>query len=893
MPALIARYGATTSVSTVKSLTADKSWRTSTTTTTSDPAQNNRTLTSLSTADATPDICHRTTYAVGPDPQITALISQQTTVSGTNACTAAATEQNTLSWTRVYYDGKALDQAGAKAEPTSSESVEGFNGTSSNFTVNSTFTYDKYGQVLTVTDPKVTDNAHTGGAVVATSYSAPQAGELPTSLTVTRPAPAGASDQATGRSTVTTLDSARALPKTETDPNNRATNVSYDALGRTTGVWLAYRATGLSPNTAYAYAIPGVVGGKVVPPSTTTTALVGVGTGDTYSSVSSTQIMDGLGRVIQTQSTPAVWAYNTGRILTDTAYDSLGRVIRSNGSWYNNTSAPNTTLYQTTTAQAPNQTHTAYDGLGLPTTTEFVAFGVVQGKTTTAYPGSDRTDVSPPSGSTPISTVTDARGRTAQMWQYKTPTATGNATDADVTTLTYTPAGQPATRKDAAYNTWSYSYDVRGRKVSATDPDTGTTTTRYDSSGRVGSVTDSRSKSTTFAYDLLGRTTATYDGMAADSAKQLTARTYDTVLKGQPSSSTRYVGGATGKAYTKAVLTYDTAYHPTKTTQTIPGSEIGSATPFTYTYQAAYDPVTGLLKADNRSAVGNIASETVNYSYETWGTLQSFGTSGTSYDLSNDYDAYGRSIRTTVNPWGTQIVVTNTYDESTGLPVPVRRQADRRDRRSPADDLRLRRLRPHHGPAQHPRQRSRQDRPAVLQLRLPQPPHHRMVRHRPTRHGSPARRRRKGRLRQHHPHQRRRRTRDEHGWRRHPVLAGLHLRPDRQPQNLHPAQPGQRKHPGRRHDPDVHRSRHRQHRQRKRRAARPHQPGNHGKRQHHRLRHQQLRPGREHHGPVHLRSRHHRPDLEHRRKARHLPADRPDPGHRRQVPRHARGKQRQ
>ncbi|MER6363582.1 RHS repeat-associated core domain-containing protein [Kitasatospora sp. NPDC001527] len=31
-----------------------------------------------------------------------------------------------------------------------------------------------------------------------------------------------------------------------------------------------------------------------------------------------------------------------------------------------------------------------------------------------------------------------------------------------------------------------------------------------------------------------------------------------------------------------------------------------------------------------------------------------------------DWDAYGRNIRSTVNPWGTQIVATNTYDEPTG-----------------------------------------------------------------------------------------------------------------------------------------------------------------------------------------------------------------------------------
>ncbi|GAA4830248.1 hypothetical protein GCM10023235_78680 [Kitasatospora terrestris] len=669
LPALIARYGATSTVSTSKSLKADGSWMAASTTTTTDSAHANRTLTLLSTADGVPDVCARFSYASGPDPQVAALVSEQLSVTGSNACTATPGTQNTASWKRVYYDGQNLGGLAAKAEVTSTTSIDSFNGATAVFTTDAKLTYDGYGRVLTITDPKTVDSAHLSGATVTTAYSARQAGELPNSLSVTSPAPAGASDEGTGRTTVTALDTARALPKSVTDPNGRVTTVGYDALGRTTGVWLPGRATTLSPNTAYSYAVPGIVAGKAVPPTTTTTSLVGVGTGDTYTSVSSTQIMDGLGRTMQTQSPPAVTSYH-GRIISDTVYDSQGRTVRVNNPWYNDTAAPGTTLYQTTTAEVPNQTHTVYDGLGRPVTTEFVAYGVVQTATTAAYPGVDRTDLTPPTGATPTSTVTDSRGRTAQLWQYKTATATGIATDADVTTYTYTAAGLPATRKDAAGNTWTYGYDIRGRKTTSTDPDTGTSTTAYDTAGRVSSTTDARGRTITSTYDLLGRPTATYDGTAVDSSKQLTARTYDTILKGLPSTSTRYVGGAAGNAYTSAVLTYDTAYHPTKSTITIPGTEVAPASPppapFTYTYQAAFDPVTGLLTADNRSTVGDIAGETVSYGYDGWGLLGHYGSASTTYDLANDYDAYGRSSRTTVNPWGTQIVVTNTFDESTG-----------------------------------------------------------------------------------------------------------------------------------------------------------------------------------------------------------------------------------
>ncbi|MFJ1758122.1 ricin-type beta-trefoil lectin domain protein [Kitasatospora sp. NPDC088134] len=669
LPSLVARYGATTGTTVAKSRKSDGSWTGTTTTTTGDATHGNRTVSVLTAADGLPDTCRRTSYATGPDPQVTSLVSEELTVSGANACTATAGQQNTVSWTRTYYDGKQLGQAGAKADATSAETVDHYTGGTAAFTVTGVRTYDAYGRTRSVTDPNTTDSTHQGGATTTTAYTAPQAGELPTGMTVTTPAPAGAADAATGRTTVTVLNSARGLVKSSTDANGRATTVGYDALGRTTAVWNPGRSTSLSPNTAYAYAIPGVVNGQVVPPSTSTTTLVGAGTNDTYTSVTATAIMDGTGRTIQTQSPPALSAYS-GRLLTDTAYDSQGRVIRANASWYNDAARPGTTLYQeSNTQKIPAQTHTVHDGMGRPVTTEFVAYGTVQNTTTTAYPGAERTDVTPPAGTAPTSTVVDALGRTTQLWQYRTPTATGNPADADVTTYTFNPDGQPATRRDAAGNTWSYGYDVRGRQTSVTDPDTGTSTTAYDAAGRAASTTDARGRTITTSYDLLGRPVATYDGATTDAAKQLTARSYDTVAKGRPASTTRYTGGASGRAYVSTVNAYDTAYHPTKATTTIPGSEIGAAdtSPLTYTYQTVYDQVTGLLLRDNRPQVDTTAAERLDYNYDAYGLLIGYGAfGGSTYDLSNDYDAYGRPTRTTVNPWGTQIVLTNVYDESTG-----------------------------------------------------------------------------------------------------------------------------------------------------------------------------------------------------------------------------------
>ncbi|MFD8781019.1 polymorphic toxin-type HINT domain-containing protein [Kitasatospora sp. NPDC059599] len=663
-PALIARYVPPTTTTTAKSLKADGTWRSNTTTTTTDPSHGNRVSTSLDSADGLPDICTRTNYATGTDPQVLEVASESIAVSGVNACTATPTAANTASWTRTLYDGQSFGQLGAAHDATSTLTLDHFDtgGTPQFSAVNAT--YDSYGRITTATDPNSTDSEHPSGATVTTSYSAANEGELPNTVTVTTPAPAGATDVATGRTTTTTYNTARSLPLTVTDPNGRTTTEAYDALGRATAVWLPGRDAKASANKTFAYALPGVVNGSAVPPTVTSSDLLA---DETYAV--KIDIMDGQGRTVQSQATPALSAYR-GRLISDTVYDSQGRVTRTNNPWYNNDTAPSTTPFLTTTQKAPAQTYNVYDALGRPVTTQFIAYGVAQSTTTTAYPGTDRTDVTPPTGATPTSTVTDARGHKAQLWQYKTATATGNPADADVTSFTYTADGHLATQKDAAGNTWTHGYDQRGREVTTADPDTGTATKTYDAAGRLASSTDARNQTVSYTYDLLGRPTGTYAGSVSPD-HQLTGSTYDTVVKGKPSTSTRYVNGASGITYTSSVLAYDTAYHPTKTTTTIPGTEIGQGTtPFTYTYQAIYDPITGAVTDDDRSAVGDITEEAIHYTYDKNGPLGTYGVyGGDTYDLSSDWDAYGRSIRATVNPWGTQIVVTNTYDESTGRPL--------------------------------------------------------------------------------------------------------------------------------------------------------------------------------------------------------------------------------
>ncbi|MEU1282656.1 RHS repeat-associated core domain-containing protein [Kitasatospora sp. NPDC005856] len=656
LPDLVANYLATTSTSVTTSVTTTGTRSTSTVTTT-DPGNNNRITISLSTADGTPDVCTRYRYVSSPGQVVTGRVSEVYVISGPNACTADASSANTVSGARTLYDGQGFGTSDAKGDVTETQVLDRYDANgAAQYVTKATAAFDGYGRVTSATDPTVSDAANPDGAVVTTAYSSANPGELPNKMVTGTPAPVGAPDAGKPRATTVTLNPARALPITSEDPNGRKTIESYDGLGRLKAVWIPGRDTAAGANFTYDYTV-----NAAKSPSTVTTTSLRSG-GNSHST--STQILDGLGRVVQTQDDPAVSAYH-GRLITDTFYDSQGRVNRKYNTYYEDTTAPNTIRWIPEGAKVPNLSVIELDGLGRPVSMQFVALGKLQTTTTTAYPGADRVDVSPPTGATATSAVTDARGRTIELWQYRKPTATGTPADADVSRYTYTPAGQTASRVDAAGNTWSYAHDQRGRQVKADDPETGISTVTYDTAGRVAATTDARGQVISYTYDLLGRKTGTYNGSVA-AINQLTAYTYDTVAKGQPAGSTRYVGGASGAAYSKNITELDTAYRPTKTNLSIPGEEIGKTGQTTFDYSAAYDPITGAIVADGRAAAGDLAQESVNYNYETYGKLNDISGAGITYLRQADWDAYGRNIRATMNPWGSQIVATNTYDEPTG-----------------------------------------------------------------------------------------------------------------------------------------------------------------------------------------------------------------------------------
>ncbi|MCX4756216.1 polymorphic toxin-type HINT domain-containing protein [Kitasatospora purpeofusca] len=645
----------TTSITRVR--LADGSWRTTTTVTTSEPANGNRVVKVDDKGDgttATPELCTTTGYATSDNPQLLTLVSERTTLQG--PCGAKATSANTLSSGRTLYDGRPFGRAGPTGDSTGNLILDHFDQAGNPvYAHGGSATFDVYGRTRTTatTDGSTYNNAGTqlsGPSVtptVTTTATTPATGALPTQVQTTGPMGAD-------WTTTTTLDPARGSALTSTDANGRVITAQYDALGRLTAVWAPDRPTSDLPSRRFTYELKGTAG----PSAVTTESL----NDDAATFAVNVDLYDGLGRARQSQRTSD--ARPTGRLITDTVYDTHGWAIKTSSAYYEEKSFPTTSIFvPAADGQIPGQTWNTYDGNGRVVQAEFRSYGNPQWAATTAYPGADRTDTVPPSGGMPASSVTDARGRATALWQYRTPTATGNPADADVTTYTYTPTGQPASRTDSSGNTWTTTYDLRGRKVSASDPDTGLSQVFYDVNSRIDRTVDAKGNTLAYTYDLLGRKTGTY-GDSVTPANQLAAWTYDTLAKGQATASTRYVGGSEGAAYTTAVTGYDTGYRALGASITIPAAEGPLAG--TYTTTNSYSPVLGAVTETAVPAAGGLPAESITYGRTITGLLVGSASLEQAVVAQVDYDALARPIRTTVGDYGTQVVSTQQYDWATG-----------------------------------------------------------------------------------------------------------------------------------------------------------------------------------------------------------------------------------
>ncbi|MFF4121421.1 ricin-type beta-trefoil lectin domain protein [Streptomyces sp. NPDC001714] len=756
----------------------------------------------VSTIDAHGDVsvaaqekCATTTYAA-PSSSNTMTLSypdQVTSVSG--PCGTAASASTLLADKKIYYDGDGtltnlgtfgqLDQTSSTAigQATAVRTATGYTGTTENWQTSSAMKYDGAGRITDALDA-TGQNTHTD---FSPAWSPFGGNTNPTSITTTN---------SQNWTVTSTLDPLRGLATENGDANKRKTDITYDALGRRTAVWLPGRdkASGQSADETFTYSInPGVVtgpSGTVTSPgdpsAVTTKTLREDGTYAT-----SITIYDGMLQPRQTQAT-ADGDTNSGRIISDTFYDSHGWQTASFAPYSEPNNGPSTTLYAANENQVPSETTTGYDGEGRATTSTLWHQAVQQWHTTTSYPGADETDTTAPAGGRSTATYTNALGQTTKsvvkntgstvkltqgqvipsgtsltsdstrlamqadgnlvltslatgktLWStstsgnpgafatlrsdgnfvvsnagatstlWSTGTTTGTvmqiqndanmvlydgagaaiwktdtwhlASEADTaTTYTYTPAGQVDTIKDNAGNTWSYHYNLLGQKTSQTDPNTGTTSyDQYDVAGNLQQTTDSRGQVLSYSYDWDNRPTAEYKGAwsaTPDPTKELASWEYDTLAKGYPTSSTRYVGGKSGSAYIQAVTGYNTAYQPTGSTLTVPAADgfaaAGQSTApssgtVIYTQSNFYTPTVGLLSTVRYQADGNLPAEDVDFGYTQQGNLDGIGgfiTAANTPDYLDTavHDPFGRVLQTNYGPTGKELATFAQYDATTG-----------------------------------------------------------------------------------------------------------------------------------------------------------------------------------------------------------------------------------
>ncbi|MGH3158134.1 MAG: RHS repeat-associated core domain-containing protein [Streptosporangiaceae bacterium] len=600
--------------------------------------------------------CTQTSYATPPSgnsmmENYPDQVTEVTEAASGGACPAASSS-NIVSDTKTYYDDSSstlssMGTLGSLASPGGlatgvTKAATWPSGGSEAWQPQSATSYDEYGRVVSSTTP----SAAGGSGDTSTTAYTPATGQLPTETVVTNPL---------NWTTTTKFDQGRQLPEKITDPNGNITTEAYDPLGRLTSVTEPQDQSAGDATYTYSYDVS-----NSSPSSVTTNTLREDGTYGTE-----IQIYDGILQLVQEQQTPTDG--ESGALITDMAYDSHGWQTQSSEPYYI-TSAPSTSLFTPKSPDSvPALNVTQYDGQGRSVAAQFYSEGQQEWQSTTSYPGMNQTDTTPASGGTATSTFTNAIGQTTATWSYNDSSSpTGKQSNATVTSYTYNPAGQVAAVADNAGNTWSYGYNLLGDETSSSDPGaTASSTYSYDPASNLSSSTDPRGQTLDYTYDALNRMVGEYSGSVAP-ASELDSWTYDTIAKGQLTSSTAYTSsGSSSPGYTEAVTGYTAAYQPTGTSTSIPSGPFQG----TYTTSNQYSPLTGLLTSTAYSPDGGLPAETVNYSYDEEGLISSFDSTVNSATVDYlDQDTYTPQGQVTFTLFGTspdQMARTFQYDTPT------------------------------------------------------------------------------------------------------------------------------------------------------------------------------------------------------------------------------------
>ena len=580
--------------------------------------------------------CTRTTYARNTTAWILDAEAEVQTTKG--LCSVTPTTANALSLSRTYYDNSAtLAAAPTRGNATRvDELVDTPTGRA--VTTQGTTVVDVYGRETASTDAL--------GRTTATAYS-PSTGVAPTTITTTSPDPDGPGPLV-AHVTRESIDQRRGVTTASTDAAGRVTATEYDALGRAINVWAPGRVKGTdTPTAKYTYTIS-----ATGPNAVTTENLIKTG-----GYVKSVAFFDGLLRPRGTQAS----VEGTGRVVTETLYDSRGLVAEERSGIYDNTTNPNTTLV-TVAATAPERTiaHT-YDGAARETITQMKRLGTELWRTTQTHTG-DRVAVNPPAGGTPELSVTDAHGRVIEKQTFDAATATG--TPKTTTKYTYDDWDNLATTTDTKGKVWSKTYNLQGELMATTDPDKGPSQLAYDAVGNLTSTNDARGKKVTTTYDQLDRPTK----VANTAGTALTEYAYDvlpngTAARGALATTTRHVGAG---MLTQSVTSLDTAGRPLTSSTTVP--EVAGIIPTglkaTITTTNTYF-TDGSPNSVATAGIPGLPNETVKYLYDTLGRQNAMGGIG-SYVGDMVWSPFGEPLQYAMgNTLGKELWHTFTYEQGT------------------------------------------------------------------------------------------------------------------------------------------------------------------------------------------------------------------------------------
>lgn len=614
-------------------------WRITQTDTSYDPTYGRVTQVSDQgdTSISTDDLCSKTTYATNSDLNILGLQARHQTWSA--GCGTTPTSAQMINDVRYAYDGQNFGVAPTKGTITRTADLARVEGTTRHY-VETSATFDGYGRPRSLTDVSanlsapsngdgaLTRTARTDGHTSTTTYT-PATGFATQMVETTPPATPG--DAATALTTTTELDPVRGAPTSVTDANSKVTNVTYDALGRTSKVWLPDRLTSQTPSTRFTYRINGT------DPAAVGTTVINHN-GDERTSWA---IYDGLMRQIQTQQPGPTVDGVPGLIVADVHYDARGLVSRTYNPYYTTDATGGQLFDPYPSAVVDGQVRTSYDGLGRPTLSRLMEGdgdgGAVRSTTRTIYHGNKTTTI-PPVGATATTTVTDARGRTAELRQHhdRASAAPTDTTGYDRTRYTYTGRDELATVVDAANNTWEYTYDQRGRQIKTVDPDAGATTTVFDDFGRVVSTTDAENQTLVNLYDGLGRKIEQREDSATGALRA--SWIYDTApnAKGHLAQSIRHDGA---NKYINRVLEYDNLYRAVRNVVQIPAVE--GKLQGNYITVANY-AVDGTLEGMGLPAAGSLPGQNIAFDLDpdTGKTTGVVGPNGIASRI--DYDHVGR-----------------------------------------------------------------------------------------------------------------------------------------------------------------------------------------------------------------------------------------------------------